>query len=126
RERGVEDALPVDARGQAPGMLQGVHLRVQDGAAALHALVVAAAENPRLMNDDRSDGDSAVARAPLGLVDGGAQELVGHDRPTISEGGSRDPPSSGVARVTSAATAGTPTAPRCPRRTAARSCRACP
>src|SRR5207245_1906279 len=59
-------------------VLQSVHLAMQDGAAALHAAIVAAADDLAAMYDHRSDGNAALGNAGFGFGDGGGEIWV-HD-----------------------------------------------
>jgi hypothetical protein len=63
RKRRVERAARVLARLEAARVLEGVHLRVQDGAAALHAAVVAAAYDLAVEHEHGADRDAAFGHA---------------------------------------------------------------
>src|SRR5512139_2808306 len=76
RQGGVEHRLAVHAGGLAAGVLQRVHLGVQDRAAALHAAVVPAADDTPLVHDDRSDRDAALGLADACLFERGLEERV--------------------------------------------------
>src|SRR5262249_57733039 len=66
----------IPRRGLAAGMLERVHLAVQDCAPLLDSAVVPAADDPARRDDHRPDGDTAFAQSLLGLGDGGGQERI--------------------------------------------------
>jgi hypothetical protein len=76
RRQGGVDRLPVHAGGLAAGILERVHLAVEDRPPLLDAAVVAAAEDPPLVDEHRADGNAAFGEASLRLLDRRAQELV--------------------------------------------------
>jgi len=78
RQRRVEYARAIDAGRLASGVLQRIHLAVQDRAASLHAPVVAAADDAPGVNQHRADGDAAFAGAGLRFRDRRLHEFVGH------------------------------------------------
>src|SRR3712207_7591382 len=59
-------------------LFRSIHLTVQDRAAALHAPVVAAADDAACVDEHRTDRDAAFAQPELRLVDRGAHERVDH------------------------------------------------
>ncbi len=73
---GVEDALGVDAGGEAAGVFEAIHLGMVDDAAVLDALVVAAADDAALVDEDGADGDAAGGEALAGFFDGGVEKGV--------------------------------------------------
>ena len=62
--------------GLAAGILEGVHLTVQDGAPLLHPPVVATANDLTLVDDDRADRDAALGQAQPGFVNRGLHEGI--------------------------------------------------
>ncbi len=75
-EGGVEGALGIDAGGEAAGVFQAIHFSMMDDAAVLDALVVAAADDPALVDENGPDGDAAGGEALEGFLDGGAKEWI--------------------------------------------------
>src|SRR5262245_21502582 len=65
RERRVEDRRPIHVRALTAGLFERVHLAVQHDAATLNPPIVAAPENMPLMDEHRTDGDTALAEALL-------------------------------------------------------------
>jgi hypothetical protein len=59
-----------------PGVFEGVHFSVQDGAAALHPAVVAATDDSPVVNEDGADRDSSLSEPCLGLFDGRRHEWI--------------------------------------------------
>src|SRR5262249_26658179 len=79
RERRVNRAGLVDARGQPAGVAQAVHLAVIDRAAGLYAAVMAAPDNAAFVHQDGADGNAAFGKALARLLDGGVEKRVaGH------------------------------------------------
>src|SRR6185503_17986473 len=72
----VQDAPGIHRRRAPAGVLQGIHLAVEDGAAALHAPVVPPADDPALVNEDGADRHAPLGQPGLGFGDGGLQEFV--------------------------------------------------
>src|SRR5581483_9683769 len=59
RQSGVQHALAVNRGRLSSGILQRVHLAVENGAAALDTAVVSAAEDLSLVDKDRTDRNAA-------------------------------------------------------------------
>src|SRR6266403_1259253 len=76
RERGVDGAVAIDAGGLATGVLERVHLAVENDAASLDPPIVATAEDPPVVHQHRADGDAALGRPALGLLDRSSQKCV--------------------------------------------------
>src|SRR5690606_29915293 len=76
RKRGVDHRLPVNLGGLASGVLECIHLPVQNGAAALYPAVMAPADDAAVVHQHRADGNAAFLQAQAGLVDGGLHEFV--------------------------------------------------
>ncbi len=76
REGGIKDALGVNAGGKAAGVFQAIHLGMVDDAAVLDALIVAAADDLTLVNEDGPDRDAAGGEALAGFLDGGGEKGV--------------------------------------------------
>lgn len=76
RKCGVEDAARVDGSFLASGVFETVHLGVVDDAAVLDALVVAAANDFAVEDEDGADGDAAGGEAFFGFIDGGLEKWV--------------------------------------------------
>ena len=74
RERRVEGRAGVVARGEAPRVLEAVHLGVQDRAAALDAAIVAAADDPPVDHEHRADRDAALVATLHRFAHGGIEE----------------------------------------------------
>ena len=71
-------ARAIDSRGLASGVLQCIHLAVQDRASPLHAPVVAAANDAPAVNQHRADRDAAFACARLRFRNRRLHEFIGH------------------------------------------------
>ena len=52
----------IDRRGPPPGIFQAIHLRMVDDTAALHAVVVSAANDPAGADQHRANRDAARAQ----------------------------------------------------------------
>ena len=78
RQRRVEDGGAIDRRRQPAGVLERIHLAVQDRAALLDPPVVAAPEDAPVVDEHRADRDAAFAAARGSFVDRGAQVGIGH------------------------------------------------
>src|SRR6266545_1532156 len=84
RQRGVDGAVAIGAGGLTTGILQRVHLSVQDGTALLHPPVVATAENLPVEHEHRADGDTSLGQSALGFLDRGSQEGVHLRAPVVT------------------------------------------
>jgi hypothetical protein len=69
RESRIERAVAIYAGREAAGVAQAIHLAVIDGAAGLHASVVAAANDAAFVHQYRADGNAAFGKAFPGLFD---------------------------------------------------------
>src|SRR5262249_26024636 len=76
REGGVQHGPLVIPRRQSAGVLDAVHLGVENGAPFLHAAIVAAPDDAAVDDQDGADRDPAFREALLGLVERGLQERV--------------------------------------------------
>src|SRR6266851_6558584 len=65
RERGVHDALAVDARRLTAGALERVHLPVQHRAQLLDAPIVPAPDDDPSVHEDRANGNPSFGQAEL-------------------------------------------------------------
>ncbi|PAV68151.1 hypothetical protein WR25_12215 [Diploscapter pachys] len=66
-----EGGLLVNPGWLPTGILQGIHLAMQDGTALLYAAIVATADDPALVHQYRADRNAALLESLAGLVDGG-------------------------------------------------------
>ena len=73
-ERGVAGDVLVGLL--AAGILNGIHLAMQDRIALLHALVVAASDDFAVAHQHRADRDAAHGKPLLRLLIGGVEELA--------------------------------------------------
>lgn len=73
---GVDGAVPVNGRGETPGVFQGIHFPMEDGAAILDAAVAAPADDFPIMDEDATDGNAPLAEAGHRLVNRGLQKYV--------------------------------------------------
>ena len=78
RERRVEHGAAIVGGPEPAGVFQAVHLGVQDGAAVLHAAVVAAADDAAIDDQHRADRNTPLGQPLPGFVDRDLQEGV-HD-----------------------------------------------
>src|SRR3989442_10857185 len=69
RERGVYRAAAINAGRLTTGILERVHLTVQNDTASLHPPIVATAENLPVVHDHRADRDAALREAQLRFLD---------------------------------------------------------
>src|SRR3989442_6393343 len=76
RERGVHDAVAIDAARLTTGILERVRLAVENDAALLHPPIVATAENLPVVNEDRADGDTSLGQPALRFLDRRSQEFL--------------------------------------------------
>src|SRR5437867_7386203 len=65
----------------ASGVLERVHLAVENRAPLLHTAIVTAADDASAVHQHRSDRDAALCPPFFRLLDGGAQKLIGHQWP---------------------------------------------
>jgi hypothetical protein len=75
-KRRVQHALGVNRRGQSAGVFQGVHFSVQDRTAALHAAIVATADDLAAMDDDGTNGNAPLGEARFGFGNGRGHEWI--------------------------------------------------
>jgi hypothetical protein len=66
----IQRAVTIYARREAAGVAQTIHFAVIDGAAGLHAAVMAAANDAAFVYQYRADGNTAFGKALPGLFDG--------------------------------------------------------
>src|SRR2546425_9017455 len=76
RERGENVAVARAAGRLTTGILERVHLSVQDDTPLLPPPVVATAENLPVVHEHRADGDTSLGQPALRFVDRRAQEFL--------------------------------------------------
>src|SRR5438034_4474432 len=79
RQGRVEHRRAVDGRGLASGILERVHLAVQNRAPALDPAVVAATDDAAVVHEHGSNRNPALAQSLLGFFDRRADEIVSHE-----------------------------------------------
>jgi hypothetical protein len=75
-QRCVDDTLSIDSGGLSSRVFERVHLAMKDNASFLNTPIMAPAEDPVLMDQHRTDGDTALAQARFGLLHCSAHEFV--------------------------------------------------
>ncbi len=83
RQRRVQDTPAIHDGREAAGVLQGIHLPVEDGAASLHAAVVPPADDPAPVDEDGADWDAALGQTGLRFGDGRLQEFIHGSREAV-------------------------------------------
>src|SRR5688572_949187 len=76
RKRGVERRFAIDGSGQATGVLERIHLAVQNGAPALDSAVMSTAQDAPVMYQNRPNGNAAFAKSLFGFLDGSFEKPV--------------------------------------------------
>src|SRR5206468_8747258 len=93
REGRIKRAPAIERGILAAGVFEAIHFRVMNHTAVLDALVVAAADDASVADEDGADGNAARGEAFAGLLESGFEEWVwGHQS---------DPATSRVAKSSS-------------------------
>src|SRR5438445_750503 len=72
----VQNGAAIIGRFQTAGILKAIHFGVQYRAAPLHTPVVSPAHNPAVDDENRADGNAALAQSCFRFVDCRFEELI--------------------------------------------------